>query len=468
MKASKLLPLFFVALVFTLAAETLLADDITLPNTERLVLGNGTVLILNEIHDVPLIGLEAVIRGGAITDPDDKNGLSSLVAGLLEKGAGARDAAEFSETVASVGGKLFASTGLESLNISAEFMTQDAALMIELVADMLLQPKLEKKEFEKLRNRSVNLIKSAKGSDPNQLMAAYANAFLFGAHPYGNPLAGSETSLANISHRDIGAYYAETFGGDRLIISVSGDFDSDAMREALVAAFGDWRAAAGALPEIASVEPTTKSRVYLINKPGATQSYFYIGNVGVAKGFADRADLDLANTVFGGRFSSMLVTALRVESGLSYSARSSLSRYRHSGSVFIRSLTKTSTTVKALNVALSVLRQLQDYGLDETMLASARNYVMGQFPPQIETASQLAALFASLEASGLDASYINNYGSSLDAATPETVRAVISEVYPASNALVFVILGDAELIRDEVSQYGPITEISISEPRFHP
>jgi len=33
---------------------------------------------------------------------------------------------------------------------------------------------------------------------------------------------------------------------------------------------------------------------------------------------------------------------------------------------------------------------------------------------------------------------------------------------------VFVVLGDAELIRDDVAKYGPITEIAITEPRFRP
>jgi len=121
-----------------------------------------------------------------------------------------------------------------------------------------------------------------------------------------------------------------------------------------------------------------------------------------------------------------------------------------------------------LDVALGTLGQLRDSGLDETMVVSARNYVMGQFPPRLETAAQLADMFALLEITGLGTSYIDEYGASLSAATPESVSQVIAEVYPSADNLVFVILGDAELIRDRVAQYGPITEISLSEPRFHP
>lgn len=464
MKVNK--PVF--ALLALLFAAGTFGAGVTLPAADRVVLENGTVLILNENHDVPMIGLEAVVRGGAAADPADKYGLASLLAGLLEKGAGDRSSAEFAEAAASVGGEVRASARLETLSVSADFLSKDAALMVALVSDMLRRPALDAGEFTKLRDRSINLIKAAKGSDPGNLMSDYANAFLFGEHPYGNPVDGSESSLANVKHDDLVAYYTDMMGGDRLIISVSGDFEADAMRDALTEAFGDWRAGAGILPELVAAAPVAGSRVYLIDKPGATQTYFRLGNIGVSRGFARRAELDLANTVFGGRFTSMLVTELRTKSGLSYSASSRLARYAQPGSVFISSFTETGTTVEALDVALGTLGQLRDVGLDEAMAESARNYVMGQFPPRLETAAQLAGLFAMLEVTGLGTSYIDGYGASLSAATPESIAEVIAEVYPSADNLVFVILGDAEIIREQVAQYGPVTEISISEPRFHP
>ena len=451
-----------------LFAAAAFGNGVTLPDAERIVLENGTVLILNENHDVPLIGLRAVVRGGASADPADKHGLANLLANLLEKGSGDRSAAEFAETVAAVGGQLNTAANIESITISASFMADDGALLVELVSDLLRRPALGSAEFKKLRERSINLIKAAKGSDPGDLMPDYANAFLFDEHPYGNPIGGSESSLAKIRHADLMTYYADMVGADRLIISVSGDFETAEMRELLTIAFSDWRPAAGSLPVIEAPEMADGGRVYLVDKPGATQTYFYIGNVGVARGYPQRAELDLANTVFGGRFTSMLVTELRTKSGLSYSARSILTRNAQPGAVFISSFTETSTTVAALDVALSTLARLRDSGLDAAMIESARNYVMGQFPPRLETAGQLAGIFATLALNGLDASYINDYGDNLAAATPESVAAVIEQVYPSSDDLVFVLIGDADLIREQLTAYGDITEISLSEPRFHP
>lgn len=442
------------------------AADVALPDYERVELDNGTVLLLSEKHDVPLIGMRAVIRGGSIADPEGKAGLADLLATVMQKGSGDRSAAEFATAAASVGGRLSVSANVASLAVSAEFLSRDAELMVELVSDVLLRPSLSEEEFAKERERSIGLIKAAKDSDPNGLMAHYANAFLFGNHPYGNPTVGSESSLAEIERDDLIEYYEDRFGGDRLIIAVVGDFDLAAMKAHLTSVFGGWAPAAGPLTEVPAPERTPGRRVLLIDKPGATQAYFWFGDVGVAIDYPRRAELDLANTVFGARFTSMLMTELRVKSGLTYTARSVIDRRAQPGSVMIRSFTETSTTVEAIDLAITVLERLLDKGLDDEMMASARNYIMGQFPPRLETASALANMLAFIEQHGLGRSYVDDYGAALAAAATESIAMTIGEVYPDPNNLVFVIIGDAGAIRDDVAKYGPVTEMSIADPRF--
>ena len=442
--------------------------DVSLPDFERVELDNGVVLLISEKHDVPLVGLEATIRGGATQDPEGLNGLANLLAGMLEKGAGERDAATFAETVDAVGGRLSASSGLESLRLSADFMARDSELLIELLTDMLRRPTLDEAEFEKLRDRSINLIKAAKGSDPGNLLPHYGNAFLFADHPYGNPVGGSEESLARITHEDLLAFYEDHVGADRLIISVVGDFNAEAMKNRLAAAFGDWRSAAAEAAVVPAAPRVSGRRVLLVDKPGATQTYIWLGNVGVAVDYPSRAELNLANTVFGGRFTSMLNNELRVKAGLTYSARSVLTRPALPGSVVIRTFTETSTTIEAIDMALELLEELRESGIDDEMIESARNYVMGQFPPRLETAAQLAPQLGMLELYGLDAGYVDNYVEALTAANAEGIATTINDVYPAPDDLVFVLIGDAGEIRDAVSQYGPLTEMSIQEMRFRP
>ncbi len=121
-------------------------------------------------------------------------------------------------------------------------------------------------------------------------------------------------------------YYEQHVGADRVIVAVSGDFDTAEMRASLEAAYGEWRPASAELPQAEIAEAPEGNRVLLVDKPGVTQTYFWIGNIGVARSYPARADLNVANTVFGGRFTSMLNTALRADSGLTYGARRQIAR----------------------------------------------------------------------------------------------------------------------------------------------
>jgi predicted Zn-dependent peptidase len=252
------------------------------------------------------------------------------------------------------------------------------------------------------------------------------------------------------------------------VIALAGDFDAAAMTEKLRAAFGDWEAATGELPEIDPPQPVAERRVLLVDKPGAAQSYFWIGNVGVGVHYEQRAELDIANTLFGGRFTSILVDELRTKAGLTYGATSALARGAAGGSVAMISYTKTETTIEAIDLALSLLAKLRAEGVADELIASGKNYILGQFAPDLETAEQLAGQFATLEGYGLDESFINDYGAAIVNADGEAIRDVIKQVYPAADRLVFVIIGDAQQIREQVSKYGPLTEISITDPRFRP
>ncbi|MDJ0748055.1 MAG: pitrilysin family protein [Woeseiaceae bacterium] len=444
------------------------ANDVTLPDYERVVLDNGAVLLLAAKHDVPLVGMRAVVRGGSVADPAEKAGLADLLASVLQKGAGNRDAAEFAEAAASVGGNISASADVETVEISAEFLSRDIDLMIELVADMLMRPTLAEDEVNKERDRAIALIAAAKDSNLSGLMPSYTNAFIFGEHPFGNPTFGSESTLAAITGDDVVQYHADNFGGDRLIVAVAGDFQIDALKARLTTVFGAWEPAATPLPEIPAPDRALPGRVLLVDKPGAAQTYFRIGNVGVAVDYPRRAELNLANTVFGGRFTSMLMTELRVKSGLTYGASSRVARHSEAGAVTIRSYTETAKTVEAIDMAIDILGRLHDRGLNDEMIESARNYIMGQFPPSLETASSLAGMFAFLEEHELDRTYIDDYGAKLAEATPVSVSNAIADVYPQTDDLVFVLIGDADEIREAVAKYGEVTEIAITEPRFKP
>lgn len=454
-----------VAVLFSMptAAQS---GGVKLPRYERIELGNGAVLLLMERHDVPLIAFNAVVRGGSSVDPVDQAGLSALLANLLEKGAGKRDAAAFADALASVGGVLAASAATESIVVSGSFLSRDQKLMVELLADVLQRPQLTAGQFDSVRDRQIEFIRAAKDSELESLTALYGKAALFSDHPYGKPTIGSEAGLAAATHDTLMRHYREQFGADRLILAVVGDFKTAAMKQSLASALNGWRKAEAKLPAVAAPAKLTGRRVLLIDAPESVQSYFWAGNVGVAKSYRDRAALDVVNTLFGGRFTSMLNSELRIRTGLTYGARSRFDRLTRPGPWQMSSYTQTKTTFEAIDLAFSVLDRLHNEPIEPALLASGKTYVQGQFPLALETANEWAGALSDLEFYGLDRSYIDGYAASLGAVTPDDAQRMIRENFPGSDNVTLVVIGQAATLREGLRKYGPMTEMKLSDPVF--
>ena len=218
----------------------------------------------------------------------------------------------------------------------------------------------------------------------------------------------------------------------------------------------------------AAVPRPAASRVLLIDKPDATQTYFVIAQPGVRRSTPDRSALILVNTLFGGRFTSMINDALRVNSGLTYGASSRVQMGRLDGAITINTYTKTDTTEKAIDMALDVLKSLGDKGLTADQLASAKAYVKGEYPTRtVQTADQIASALADMELYGLGRDEVDEYFSRIDAVTLDQANAVARKYYRTDN-LTFVLLGNAGKIRDVAKKYGTVTEKKASLPGWAP
>jgi predicted Zn-dependent peptidase len=443
-------------------------DGVKLPPFEPITLDNGAQVVLMPKRDTPMIAMAVLARGGSLADAPGREGTASLLADLTQKGAGSRNAAQFAEAIEGAGGSLSVATGVESLAVSASFLARDTDLMIELVSDALLRPRLEPDEFEKARTLAIQSIAAAKDADPYPLLGGYGDAWLFRGHPFGRPVDGSEESLAAVTLDDVRRQYREQVRGDRLVIALVGDFDPKGAAQRLGAAFGSLPRAASAAPVAQAAPRVAGRRVLLVDKPGATQTYFWFGNVGASRTDPERTAQSVVNVVFGGRFTSMLNTELRIKSGLTYGARSTFDRLSQPGAFSISSFTATDTTTQAIDLALATLDRLHADGLDQPTLQSARSYLLGQFPPTIETNGQLAGRLAELLFHGLGAADVDEFAARVAAVDGPTVRAVIDRTFPRSTDLAIVLIGDATRIRDAARKLGPVTEMKITDPRFAP
>src|SRR5215467_4826603 len=457
-----------IALALSMAAALVAeAQTLKIPPHEKITLANGMTVLLMEKPGVPLVSFAAIVKAGSVMDPAGQEGLASVTAGLLRKGTGKRSAQKFAEDLDYIGASFGADAGLDFTSLSAECLSKDLDQGLDLVSDALLHPAFFETEVDKLLSQSIDGVKAAK-DEAQSVTLSYYYGYLFGKHPYARPEGGDELSLARIKREAIVKFYEANYKPGSTILAVVGEFDRARLKAKLEQFFGAWPAASGARPAVPPPQMIKGKRLLLIDKPDSTQTFFAIGNVGTAVNDPDRVAIRVVNTVFGGRFTSQLNQALRVESGLTYGAESFFDSKEQPGAFAIFSYTKNDSTAQAIDLALKVLDKLHQEGVSAEELASAKAYIRGQFPPNIETSGQLARRIASNEFYGLTDDEINQLEARIDAVTLPLTKQVIAKHFPADN-LVFLLIGKAAEIRPVVLKYATQQDMrKISDPGFWP
>src|SRR5580692_2521964 len=441
------------------------AQKLQIAPHEKVVLKNGLTVLLLEKRGVPMIDIAGIVKAGALADPVGQEGLASATAGLLRKGTKTRTAQQFAANIDFIGGNFDADAGADYSSISAEFLKKDTAKGLELVADALLHPTFPQAEVDKLLAQSIDGVKAAKDS-AGQVIFEYYTGYLYEGKEYGRPAGGDEASLAKIKRDAIVKFYDSYYTPGNLILAVAGDFDAADMKTKLEQTFGGWTGKTAPARKANAMVAVKGKKLLLIDKSDLPQTFFAIGNVGIAETDPDRVAIEVVNAVFGSRFTSMLNEALRVESGLTYGATSFFSLQKEPGPFAMFSFTRNETTGKAMDMALEVLKKLHANGLSVEQLISAKSYLKGQFPPTIETSGQLARLIVRHEFLGLDDSEVNQFEQRIDGVTPEMAKQVIAKHFPLEN-LTFVLVGKSSEIAPMVKKYAERQDLKeISAPGF--
>jgi len=449
---ARMLAIFVLAIFFaTLFAIVADAQSIKMPPHEKFVMKNGLTVLLMEKHGVPIVSFAALIKSGSAADPAGQEGLASQTAALLRKGTNKRSAEQFAADLDFIGGSFETGAGADFSTISAEFLTKDLDQGLALFADALLQPTFPQDEVDKSLAQTLDAVRGSK-DDPRRVLTIYYYEYLYGARGYGRPEDGDEISLKNINREGITRFYAANYTPGNTILAVAGEFNAAELRKRIEVTLGAWPAKPAIAAAIPAIAPAKGKRLLLVDKPDASQTYFAIGNVETAAGDPDRVAIRVVNTIFGGRFTSMLNEAMRVESGLTYGVRSEFDPRKTPGPFGIYTFTKNDSTVQAIDMALDILHKLHKDGVTAEQLASAKSYIKGQFPPTIETSRDLAQRIASDEFYGLDDNEVNQLEARVDAVTVETARQVIQKHFPEEN-LVFVLIGKSAAIAPAVKKY---------------
>lgn len=459
MKQIKKLLIIVIITVFALGVT---AQGYKLPAYEKFKLPNGLMVYLMEQHDVPLINVSAILPAGAIYDGDNM-GLASLTATSLKNGTKNYPKDKLDEELDFIGASVNTYASKEYSGLSAKFASKDKQKVLSIIKDILLEPVFDSVEFNKEKQRLLVSLEQQKES-PRSVIGSYFDKLLYGDHVYGNIIQGKISTVNPLTTNDLKKFYKENYRPDGSAISIVGDFSAKEMKAMLMSLFSGWKKGTKTESNLAgkTISKPTGNRVLLVNKDDAKETTFFIGAPGISRNNPDYISIEVINTLFGGRFTSMLNDELRVNTGLTYGARSSFNTLKNGGSFVISTFTAVNTTEPAIDKALEVLNKLHLNGIDETSLTSAKNYVKGQFPPSYETSGQLSNLLTQMFWYNFDESFINNFEKNVDGLDLNKTKEIIAKYFP-KDKLQFVLVGKSSEIKKIAEKYGKVTEVQIKE-----
>jgi len=441
----------------------------TPPSVTRRKLSNGLEVLIAERHELPILTLNLVVKGGENLVPNGKEGLASMTADLLTEGTKSRNALELAGALSEIGASINADGKLEASSLSLTALTKHTERGLELYTDVLLNPSFPEKELNRLRVQRLAILK-ARLDRAEGISGVVFPRLLYGLeHPYGRPDLGTLKTVQSLTREDVVAFHKALFLPNNASLVVVGDTTPDAITATLEKALKEWKP--GEAPKHDLAEPPSNKKpltVYLVDKPEAAQSVLAVGQIGQPRGTPDYFPLTVMNAILGGQFSSRINLNLREDKGYSYGARSHFAFRIGPGPFEAGGSVQTAVTKEAL---VELLKEIKDITgprpATDAELAFAKDRIIKGFPSKFETTFGVAGTIADLVLYNLPADYFSTYQSKVDAVTKADVSRV-AKAHLDPDHMVILVVGDRSKIEASLKSLPYAKVINVLDPEGNP
>jgi zinc protease len=424
----------------------------------------GSHVLVEENHDLPLVRILVALRVGAAEDPIQKDGLANFTAELFPRGTMRRSRTEVDAAFDALGTSLDISTGHEGVTFEVTVVREKLDAALALVAEVLLHPRFSREEADKLRRELKSQIDELRDHDA-LLARRFFQRALFGEHPYGRSVLGTEASLERLTVDDAKKWHQMVIHGDNVIFGLAGDVEGAGVPALLARHFGELPSTQGASGRTHSdlPNPPLRSgvRVTLVDKPGRTQSQIFLGHPAPGWSAPDFYALQVATHAFGGTFTARLLDEVRSKRGLSYGASAHLMQGRGDKALVVNVYPALEQTAETLELVLRLYREWAEGGLRDEEVAFAQGNLAESFAFHVATPEDRLDLRATVELAGMPPDYANHFSERILAVKPSDVRrAMAAHLRPSD--LEICILSTVERLRPFLEQRGLLKDRAVT------
>lgn len=429
---------------------------LTLPEVWTGELSNGMRLFGIKSSEVPLVRFTIRLKGGLFLDDPDKIGVANFVANMMTEGTKNRTPEDLEEAIDVLGASIFVSASGQYLTLSGTTLSRNFEKTIDLVEEIILEPRWDETEFDIIKQRILNTIRQ-RSANPNSIATNVFNKILYGKeHILSNSTLGTLSSVESITLDDLKNYYERNCSPSVVSMHVVGDIDRSRVTAALSGLDTRWQSKEVEFPEYSLPEGISRSRLYFVDVPDAKQSVIRIGYLALSQKDDDYYPASVLNYKLGGGFTSLLNQTLRERKGYTYGANSRFSGTTIAGPFSVSTGVRSNVTYESVDIITGILDSYGP-GFSESDLEDTKNYLIKSNARAFENLNSLVGMLQNISSYDFPHDYIKQRENIVRNMTTTRVKELAAQ-YLDRNRMVYVIVGDA------ATQLGRLDMLGLGKP----
>jgi zinc protease len=430
---------------------------VKVPQVWNTTLANGMRVHGIQNNEVPLVQFDIAIDGGLLLDKLDKVGVANLMARMMTQGTATKTAQELEEAIQQLGATINVSARTEDVRISVITLARNYQATLDLVQEILLQPRWDEKEFALIKQSVLSQIRQ-QDADPNALAAINFAKLIYARDDLrSRNILGTAETVNAITIDDLKGYYRSNLSPSVARMHVIGPLPKAAVARSLAGLSRQWKAHAVALPAPMAAAAPAPAKVYFVDVPDAKQSVLQVGYRALAATDPEYYPASVTNYILGGGgFASRLTQQLREGKGYTYGINSAFGGSKSAGPFVIASGVRSNVTLESTQLVKQIL---QSYAATYSAadLETTKNFLVKSNARAFETSTAKLGMLDNISKYGWRADYVKEREGIVKAMTLPQVQA-LSQKYLDPSKMVWLVVGDAK------TQLPRMKELGFDEP----
>ncbi|HEX5199622.1 MAG TPA: pitrilysin family protein [Actinoplanes sp.] len=407
----------------------------------RTVLPSGLRVITEAIPGSRSASLGVWVGIGSRDETPAMSGASHFLEHLLFKGTHKRTALQISAEIEAVGGETNAFTTKEYTCYYARVLDDDLPLAVDVLCDAVADSILDPADVEVERGVILEEIAMHEDEPSDEVHDIFTEA-IFGDHPLGRLISGTEESITPMTRTQINGFYRRRYTPPHIVVAAAGNLEHATVvrlvRKALAgtaldSAAGDPAGPRAGIKRVRHQKPHT-----VVRNRDTEQAHVVLGGVGIGRRDERRFALGVLNNVLGGGMSSRLFQEIREKRGLAYSVYSYASQYADAGLFGVYAGCAPGKVEEVLDLTRAELARVADKGLTAEEIARGKGMVKGSYVLGLEDSGSRMSRLAKSELLYGDLMTVDELLGRVDAVTAEDVDAIAHELLSQPMSLAVV------------------------------